>query len=140
MNSLIIVIISVALFWWAYRYYARKFEALVGIDPKRSTPAYAKFDSVDYIPARNWLVLFGHHFSSIAGAGPIIGPVIAVALWGWFPAVLWVIFGTIFIGGIHDFGSLVISVREGGEALRISQAMLFQNAPRLFFHSLSVWP
>jgi carbon starvation protein len=138
MNSLVIVIISLVLFVWAYRYYAKKFETLIGIDPKRSTPAFAKFDSVDYIPARNWLVLFGHHFSSIAGAGPIIGPVIAVMLWGWFPALLWVILGTIFIGGIHDFGSLVISVREGGSSVAdIAQHAISKRAKVIF--SLFVW-
>ncbi|MFH0827234.1 MAG: carbon starvation protein A [Candidatus Omnitrophota bacterium] len=138
MNSLIIVIVSLVLFTWAYRFYARKFEALVGIDPKRSTPAYAKFDSVDYIPARNWLVLFGHHFSSIAGAGPIIGPVIAVILWGWFPAVLWVIIGTIFIGGIHDFGSLIISVREGGSTIADIAGQTISKRAKVIF-SLFVW-
>ncbi|KPK98424.1 MAG: hypothetical protein AMJ95_04100 [Omnitrophica WOR_2 bacterium SM23_72] len=138
MNSLFIVTISFVLFIWAYRFYARKFESLVAIEPKRSTPAYAKFDSVDYIPARNWLVLFGHHFSSIAGAGPIIGPVIAVMLWGWFPAVLWVIFGTIFIGGIHDFGALIISVREGGGSVAdIANHVISKRAKIIF--SLFVW-
>ena len=78
MNSLIIAGVAMLLFFWAYRFYANKLESLWHIDPKRPTPAYSKFDSVDYIPAKNWLVLFGHHFSSIAGAGPIIGPVIAV--------------------------------------------------------------
>ncbi|KPK96452.1 MAG: hypothetical protein AMJ95_14205 [Omnitrophica WOR_2 bacterium SM23_72] len=138
MNSLFIVIVSLVLFIWAYRFYARKFESLVGIDPKRSTPAYTKFDSVDYIPARNWLVLFGHHFSSIAGAGPIIGPVIAVMLWGWFPAVLWVIFGTIFIGGIHDFGSLIISVREGGSSVADVASQAISKRAKVIF-SLFVW-
>ncbi len=138
MNSVFIVIVSLVLFIWAYGYYARKFEAMVDIDPKRSTPAYAKFDSVDYIPARNWLVLFGHHFSSIAGAGPIIGPVIAVMLWGWFPAVLWVVFGTIFIGGIHDFGSLIISVREGGGSVADIASHAISKRARIIF-SLFVW-
>jgi len=77
MNALIIVLLSLVLLFWGYKYYARRLEYFWGIDPKRATPAFAKFDSVDYIPAKNWLVLFGHHFSSIAGAGPIIGPVIA---------------------------------------------------------------
>jgi carbon starvation protein len=104
MNSLIIIFIAGILFFWAYRFYAKKLESLWQIDPKRSTPAYSKYDSVDYIPAKNWLVLFGHHFASIAGAGPIIGPVIAVMLWGWLPALFWVVIGAIFIGGVHDFG------------------------------------
>ena len=138
MSSLVIVFISVILFFCAYRFYARKFELLWQIDPKRSTPAFSKYDSVDYIPAKNWLVLFGHHFASIAGAGPIIGPVIAVMLWGWLPALLWVVLGTIFIGGVHDFGSLIISVREGGSSVAdIAQHVISKRAKILF--SLFVW-
>jgi len=138
MNSLIIVIIAPVLFFLAYRFYAKKLEKFWQIDPKRSTPAYSKFDSIDYIPARNWLVLFGHHFASIAGAGPIIGPVIAVMLWGWLPALLWVVLGTIFIGGVHDFGSLITSVREGGSTVAdIAQHVISRRAKILF--SLFVW-
>jgi len=138
MNSLIIVLIAVILFFWAYRFYARKFESLWQIDPKRHTPAFSRYDSVDYIPAKNWLVLFGHHFASIAGAGPIIGPVIAVMLWGWLPGLLWVVLGTIFIGGVHDFGSLITSVREGGSSVAdIAQHVISKRAKILF--SLFVW-
>jgi len=138
MNSLLIVIIALILFFLAYRFYARKLEKLFDIDPKRATPAYSKFDSVDYIPARNWLVLFGHHFSSIAGAGPIIGPVIAVMLWGWLPALLWVVIGSIFIGGIHDFGSLIISAKEGGSSVAdIARNAISRRAKIIL--SLFVW-
>ena len=138
MNSLIIAVIAIILFFWAYRFYSRRLERLWQIDPKRSTPAFSKYDSVDYIPAKNWLVLFGHHFASIAGAGPIIGPVIAVMLWGWLPALLWVVLGTIFIGGVHDFGSLITSVREGGSSVAdIARHVISQRAKILF--SLFVW-
>lgn len=138
MNSLLIVSITLILFLWAYRFYAKKLEFLWGIEPKRSTPAFSKYDSQDYIPAKNWLVLFGHHFASIAGAGPIIGPVIAVMLWGWLPALLWVILGTIFIGGVHDFGSLITSVREGGSSIvDIAQNVISRRAKIIF--SLFVW-
>jgi carbon starvation protein len=138
MNSLIIVIIAAILFFWSYRFYAKKLEGLWHIDPKRSTPAFSKYDSVDYIPAKNWLVLFGHHFASIAGAGPIIGPVIAVLLWGWLPPLLWVVVGSIFIGGVHDFGSLITSVREGGSSVAdVAQHVVSRRAKILF--SLFVW-
>lgn len=138
MNSLIIVFIAGVLFFWAYRFYAKKLECLYQIDSKRATPAYSKYDSIDYIPAKNWLVLFGHHFSSIAGAGPIIGPVIAVMLWGWLPTLLWVVIGAIFIGGVHDFGSLVTSVREGGSSVAdIAQDVISKRAKILF--SVFVW-
>ncbi|OGX39824.1 MAG: hypothetical protein A2984_01180 [Omnitrophica WOR_2 bacterium RIFCSPLOWO2_01_FULL_41_12] len=138
MNSLFIVIIAIVLFFLAYKFYAKKLEGLWQIDPKRPTPAFSKYDSVDYIPAKNWLVLFGHHFASIAGAGPIIGPVIAVMLWGWLPAYIWVIFGTIFIGGVHDFGALITSVREGGSSVAdIAQHVISRRAKIIF--SLFVW-
>lgn len=138
MNSLIIVTIALILFFWAYRFYAKKLENLWQIDPKRQTPAFSKYDSIDYIPAKNWLVLFGHHFASIAGAGPIIGPVIAVMAWGWLPALLWVVLGTIFIGAVHDFGSLITSVREGGSSVAdIAQNVISRRAKVIF--SLFVW-
>jgi carbon starvation protein len=137
-NALVVVIIAGILFFWGYRFYARRLERLWQIDPQRSTPAFTKYDSVDYIPAKNWLVLFGHHFASIAGAGPVIGPVIAVMLWGWLPALLWVVFGTIFIGGVHDFGALITSVREGGSSIAdIAQHAISRRAKIIF--SLFVW-
>jgi carbon starvation protein len=138
MNSLVIAATALVLFFLAYRFYAKKLEFLWHIDPKRSTPAYSKYDSVDYIPAKNWLVLFGHHFASIAGAGPIIGPVIAVMLWGWLPALLWIIIGAIFIGGLHDFGSLVTSVREGGSSLADIAGHVISRRAKILFASF-VW-
>jgi carbon starvation protein len=133
MSSLAIAVISIIIFILGYKFYAKKLEGLWHIDPKRATPAYSKFDSVDYIPAKNWLVLFGHHFASIAGAGPIIGPVIAVMLWGWLPAVLWVVFGSIFIGGPHDFGSLITSVKEGGSSVADIAEHAISRRAKLFF-------
>lgn len=138
MNALLIAIFALTIFFLAYKFYAKRLERLWSIDPKRSTPAYSKYDSVDYIPARNWLVLFGHHFSSIAGAGPIVGPVIAVMLWGWLPALLWIILGTIFIGGLHDFGALITSVREGGSSIAQISDRLIGRPVRLIF-SLFIW-
>lgn len=138
MNAIFLAFSAAILFFCAYRFYAKKLETLWSIDSKRATPAYSKYDSVDYIPAKNWLVLFGHHFASIAGAGPIIGPVIAVMLWGWLPALLWVVLGTIFIGGVHDFGSLITSVREGGSSIAdIAQQVISRRAKIIF--SLFVW-
>ncbi|MFH1413792.1 MAG: carbon starvation protein A [Candidatus Omnitrophota bacterium] len=138
MNALIIVGIALLFFFWGYGVYAKKLESLWQIEPKRSTPAYAKYDSVDYIPAKNWLVSFGHHFASISGAGPIVGPVIAVILWGWLPALIWVILGTIFIGGVHDFGSLITSVRQGGSSIAdIAQNSISRRAKIIF--SLFIW-
>jgi len=138
MSAVIIAGMASLSFIFAYRFYAKRLEDLWQIDPKRATPAYSKYDSVDYIPAKNWLVLFGHHFASIAGAGPIIGPVIAVMLWGWLPALLWVVIGTIFIGGVHDFGSLITSVREGGSSVAdIAQHVVSRRAKIIF--SIFIW-
>lgn len=93
---------------------------------------------MDYVPAKNWLVLFGHHFASIAGAGPIIGPVIAVMLWGWLPAFLWVVAGTIFMGGVHDFGSLITSVREEGSSIADIASRVISRRAKVIM-SLFVW-
>ena len=138
MGSLIIAALALILFLWAYVFFVRILDNLWHIEPKRSTPAFSKYDSVDYIPAKNWLVLFGHHFSSIAGAGPIIGPVIAVMLWGWLPALLWVVLGTIFIGGVHDYGSLITSVREGGTSVADIAGHVISKRAKILF-SLFVW-
>ncbi|MFH1338621.1 MAG: carbon starvation protein A [Candidatus Omnitrophota bacterium] len=138
MNSLVIAAVSIIFFLWGYRVYAKKLERLWQIDPKRSTPAYSKYDSVDYIPAKNWLVLFGHHFASISGAGPIIGPVIAVMVWGWLPALIWVVLGTIFIGGVHDFASLITSVREGGSSIADIARHSISGKAKIIF-SLFIW-
>src|SRR3989338_5959950 len=117
MNSPVFFSIGAGLLWIGYKFYATSFEKFLGVDPSRPTPAHTKYDGLDYIPARHWLVLFGHHFSSISGAGPVIGPVIAVSIWGWGPAALFIILGTIFIGGIHDVGALVMSMRYGGSSI-----------------------
>lgn len=138
MSSLAIIFITFILFFWGYKFYARRLELLWQVDPQRKTPAVTKFDGIDYVPARNCLVLFGHHFSSIAGAGPIIGPVIAVIAWGWLPALLWIIFGTIFIGGLHDFGALMCSLRQEGSSIAdIAKVVISQKAKILF--SIFVW-
>ena len=133
MNSVPVLIITLLAFWWGIKVYASGIARLWFIDPKRSTPAFSKFDSVDYIPAKNWLVLFGHHFASIAGAGPIIGPVIACILWGWLPALIWIILGSIFIGGVHDFSSLITSVREDGSSIaEIAKGAISRRAKLIF--------
>ncbi|MDD3725710.1 MAG: carbon starvation CstA family protein, partial [Candidatus Ratteibacteria bacterium] len=111
MNALVIAGISLLVFVIAYHFYGRFLEHLWDISAERKTPAFEKEDGVDYVPAKNWLILFGHHFSSIAGAGPILGPVIACMVWGWLPAALWIVIGSIFLGGVHDFGSLILSLR-----------------------------
>ncbi len=117
MNSLTVAIIGIAILIAGYKFYGKIMTKLWDIDENRPTPATTLNDGTDYVPAKHWTILFGHHFSSIAGAGPIIGPVIACAYFGWLPALLWVVFGTIFIGGVHDFSSLIISVRNNGHSI-----------------------
>ena len=111
---------------------------MYGLSEKAVTPAHKNYDGVDYVPAKNWLVLFGHHFSSIAGAAPIIGPIIALSIWGWGPTILWIIIGSIFIGGVHDFGSLIISIRKEGRSIPNIAASVISRRAKLFFGSF-VW-
>ncbi len=133
MNSLVFACVAFVVLWLGYAFYGRRFEKFLGVDPSRPTPAHTRFDGVDYVPAKHWLVLFGHHFASIAGAGPVIGPAIAVLYWGWGPAVLFVLVGTIFIGGIHDFGSLFISMRNDGLSMADVAEKLISRRARLIF-------
>lgn len=106
-----IVIGGLALLVAAYAVYGRFLERSLGIDPQRETPAITMRDGIDYVAASP-SVLLGHHFSSIAGAGPIVGPIIAATAFGWLPAVVWIIAGSVLIGGVQDMGSLIASVRH----------------------------
>lgn len=117
MNIHLIILAIFLSFYFGLRFYSRRLEQLVGVDGTRKTPAHRKYDGVDFVPAKHWTVLFGHHFASIAGAAPIIGPIIALSIWGWGPALLWVVLGTIFVGGVHDYCSLMLSVKRGGMSI-----------------------
>lgn len=133
MNSLIVAIGGIAMLVLGYRFYGGLIEKLWGIEPERQTPAHEFKDGVDYVPAKHWLMLFGHHFSSIAGAAPIIGPVLAVVLWGWIPAFLWIIFGTIFFGAVHDFSALMASLRSKGKTIAdISETVMGKRVKLIF--------
>ncbi|NQY32245.1 MAG: carbon starvation protein A, partial [Coraliomargarita sp.] len=111
-----LLVISALLLLSAYRYYGSFLERRCRIEPDRETPACEINDGVDYVPTRA-SVLFGHHFSSIAGAGPIVGPIIAASVFGWGPTWVWILVGAIFIGGVHDFGSTLMSLRYGGRSI-----------------------
>lgn len=115
MNSLLLVIIAVVIFIAAYTTYGAWLAKKWGIDPSIATPAHTMNDGVDYVPAKA-PVLLGHHFSSIAGAGPIVGPITA-AMFGWLPVFLWILIGSVFFGGVHDMGSLYASIRHGGKSI-----------------------
>ncbi len=117
MYPIIILIIATVIYVAAYIFYGRKLleQRVVKADPKRLTPAVEKFDGVDYVPANKY-VLYGHHFASIAGSGPILGPAIAMA-YGWIMPLVWVLFGNVFIGAVHDYLAIMASVRHGGLTL-----------------------
>lgn len=115
LSAVFILVAVILVFSGAYRLYGRWLARAWKIDPARPTPAFTEEDGIDYAPAKK-AVVFGHHFASIAGAGPITGP-IAAAVFGWVPALIWIILGSIFIGGVHDFGSLFISVRHHGKSI-----------------------
>lgn len=115
MNALLLIIVAIAVFIGAYATYGRWLAKQWGFDNNRPTPAHSRQDGVDYMPAKA-PVLLGHHFSSIAGAGPILGPIQA-AIFGWIPVFLWIIIGSVFFGGVHDMGSLFASVRHDGKSL-----------------------
>ncbi|MDH8679379.1 carbon starvation protein A [Fusibacter bizertensis] len=115
MNGLTLVIVVIVLFLVAYTTYGSWLAKKFGVDPSRKTPAHTMNDGVDYVPAKA-PVLLGHHFSSIAGAGPIVGP-IGAAIFGWIPVFLWIIIGSIFFGGVHDMGSMFASVRHKGQSI-----------------------
>ena len=115
MNGILLLLGTTALFAAAYFLYGRMIERVLGVDPSRKTPAFERGDGVDYVPAHP-AVLFGHHFASIAGAGPIVGP-IAAAYFGWGAVVAWVVLGCIFIGAVHDTVSLWLSVRHEGRSI-----------------------
>ncbi len=113
---LAITIIGAVIFLIAYFIYGGYLSANFELDRERKTPAVEMYDGVDYCPAHP-AVLLGHHFASIAGAGPIVGPITAGGWFGWLPVYLWVVLGSIFIGGVHDFGSIVASVRHKGYSM-----------------------
>ena len=116
MNSATVAVAVIVLYVLAYRFYSKFVsEKVFRVRDSETTPAHELGDGVDYVPAGRF-VLFGHHFASIAGAAPIIGPAIAV-FWGWLPAVVWVALGTVFIGAVHDFGALVLSARKKGRSV-----------------------
>ncbi len=115
MNSLVLLLLSIIVFIIAYVTYGAYLTKKFNLDNKNSTPAHTDNDGIDYVPA-DPKVLLGHHFSSIAGAGPITGPILA-SVFGWIPVYLWIMVGCIFFGGVHDFGALIISVRQGGKSI-----------------------
>ena len=131
MSALLILVVAIVLLALGYVFYGSWLAKQWGVDPNRETPAHTSYDGKDFVPA-NPAVLMGHHFSSIAGAGPINGPIQA-AVFGWVPVFLWCVLGGIFFGAMHDFGALFASIRHnGGSVGEIMKDSMGIKAQRLF--------
>lgn len=132
MSTLLVAVASFVGFIVAYHTYGRWLSRKIfRLDPNAPVPSQQLRDDIDFVPTKK-SVIFGHHFTSIAGTGPIVGPAIAV-FWGWLPALLWVVFGSIFIGAVHDFSALVVSLRNRGQTVgEIAGRMIAPRAKILF--------
>lgn len=133
MNTLLVMVVTFVLYILAYNLYGKKLgHKLFQLLATNVTPAEKVNDGVDYVPT-NKFILAGHHFTSIAGTGPIVGPVLGV-VWGWVPALLWVVFGSIFAGAVHDLGALVVSMRHEGKSIGdITGSVVGPRSRYLFF-------
>ena len=135
MQTLAIALGALVFYLIAYHTYG-KFLArkIFKLNPEARVPSVEMEDGNDYVPTRKG-VIFGHHFTSIAGTGPIVGPALAV-IWGWVPALLWVLFGSILIGAVHDFGALVVSIRNRGQTVGDIAGRVLSKRTRLLFLSV----
>jgi carbon starvation protein len=132
MDVLLLVIVVFAGYMLMYRFYGRFIgRKIFKISPHAGTPAVEMEDGIDYVPTRKEII-FGHHFTSIAGTGPIVGPAIAI-IWGWLPALLWVFLGSVAMGAVHDFGSLILSMRNQGKSISEITAKYINARTRIFF-------
>jgi carbon starvation protein len=132
MDALWLLLICGAGYLVAYHTYGRFLaRKIFQLDVEAPVPSRELEDGVDYVPARRGII-FGHHFTSIAGTGPIVGPAIGI-IWGWLPAILWVVFGSILMGAVHDFGSLVVSMRNEGRSISEAAAVYINKRVRFIF-------
>ena len=132
MNAITLALIGLTAVLVGYRFYSKFIaERIYKLDPNFETPSHAMRDDIDYVPT-NKFVLWGHHFTAVAGAAPIIGPGIAV-IWGWLPAFLWVVFGTIFFAGVHDFGAIWASVRNKAQSVGYLTGEVVSHRARALF-------
>jgi carbon starvation protein len=136
MNGLLLLVISIIVLFLAYLFYGRFLAKKWGIDVSRKTPAHEFEDGQEYVPTSP-AVVFGHEFASIAGAGPINGPIIA-AMFGWLPALLWLLFGSVFFGAVHDFAALYTSVKNKGKSIGYVIESYVGKAGKRFF-LIFVW-
>lgn len=115
MNGVTLILFAIVFYAIAYRLYGKFISKKLKVSADRETPSHTLYDGVDYVPAKS-PVLLGHHFASIAGAGPIVGPVIAAGF-GWIPVYIWVLFGAVFIGGTHDYATIIASIRHQSKSI-----------------------
>ncbi len=132
MSPVVVVALAFLAYAAGYRFYSRWLARRVfRLDPAAVTPAHAQWDGVDFVPTRP-LVLFGHHYASIAGLAPMLGPAVAV-FWGWLPALCWIVLGAVFVGCVHDFSALVLSARHRGQSIgALCEDILGPQAKALF--------
>ena len=128
----LVVVVALAALALGYRFYSRFLAgAVFRLEPDEPMPASEQADGVDFVPTRRE-ILWGHHFSSIAGVAPILGPAMAI-VWGWLPAVIWVVVGVVFMGAAHDFGALVLSIRHGGRSVGDLAERFISSRSRVLF-------
>ena len=133
----VLLVLILLFFWIGYKFYGRFLETQYKIKEEEDVPSKTNFNGIDFVPT-NKFILLGHHFSSIAGAGPIVGPIIAGIAYGWLPSILWIVLGTIFIGGLHDFSALVASVRHKGKSIgEIAKNYMGKRVYKIFL--LFIW-
>ncbi len=141
METLALIIFSLAGYLLMYRFYGRFIgKKIFALSENNKVPSVEFEDGVDYVPTRKEII-FGHHFTSIAGTGPIVGPAIAI-IWGWLPAILWVFIGSAIMGAVHDFGSLIISMRNQGKSISEFTSKYINARTRVFFFIivfLAIW-
>ena len=134
MGMLLFLLFSAAVFFVAYLTIGRALSRMFKLDPKVITPAHEMRDGLDFEPACT-SVLLPQHFSAIAAAGPVVGPIVAGIYFGWGPAWIWILLGSIFIGGIHDFTAMVASIRHRGRTVATSEGDLKDASGKLYAHA-----
>jgi carbon starvation protein len=132
MDALLLMVVCFGGYILAYHTYGRFLsKKIFKLRADAPVPSHERNDGIDFVPTRKGII-FGHHFTSIAGTGPIVGPAIGV-IWGWLPALLWVFFGSIFMGAVHDFGALVVSLRNDGKSISEIAARYINKRVRMIF-------
>ena len=137
MNTVWILLLAFIWYYLGYRFYGKFISKKLKINDRNKTPAVTKREDEDYSPAKKPF-LAGHHFASIAGAGPIIGPILAVNYFGWAPVIAWVLLGAVLLGAMHDYVSLIASVRNKGKSVSVITKKYLESRAGWVF-GLMIW-